>query len=70
MYSSTMNGSSTNRLPKTAEPSKLGNAGKQVGNAFLQAAVLVVAVKVVDLAVEMLMAKFRKPRPPEAGQPA
>lgn len=67
MYES-MNGAGVNRLPRNTKPetppAPTGGStlGKTIGTTLIQAAAIVVAVKIVDAVIELAMARLRKPR--------
>jgi len=65
MYGDFNGNGTVNRLPK-AKPEPIeasrSSLGKTIGGTVVQALVLVVAIKLVDAAVEIAMSRFRKPR--------
>jgi preprotein translocase subunit SecF len=53
--------STANRLPSTeSAPNTLSTVGRTVGTTLVQAAALVVAVKLVDALVNVALSRFRR----------
>jgi hypothetical protein len=70
MYGFSNNGAGVNRMPRSSSssssattPSSTSTLGKTVGTTLIQAAALVVCIKVVDILVDAALSRFRKPRP-------
>lgn len=68
MYGDFNGNGTVNRMPKAKPetPATGSSLGKSIGGTLVQAAALVVAIKVVDLVIELALARFRKPKQEQA----
>ena len=64
MYGDFNSNGTVNRLPKVKTETTPATFGKNIGGTMIQAVVLVAAIKLVDVVIEVAMARFRKPRQP------